>query len=717
MTGPRFTPAGRIEEAFAAALETPESGREDLLARLLPDPDERAQVRRLLTSHASIEASGYLDHIDSSLAGALLDDLAKAPAAIGRYRVERRLARGGHGLVYLAHDPDLDRPVAIKLLPPERAGSVAARERLRAEARLISALDHPNIATIHEIGQTDRGELYIVMAYHAGETLRARLARGPLPLPEARRIGSELADALAAAHDRSIVHRDVKPENVILTERGVRLVDFGIAATTDAARRGPGAAGTVAYMSPEQVRGAPLDPRTDVWALGVVLYEMLAGRRPFTAASPDAVLDAIRSADPVPLQKLRPEVPDRMARAVHACLAKEPGNRSSGAGEVRRRLDGVGARRRTLTVTAILLLVAGLVVGSQLSRPTGPVVSPRGTADPVAESLYVRAMALLETRSPSDLEQAAINLRTAIARDSNFARAYAGLARVVSLAPANRSADRYARIKPLLERAVAIDSTLPDVLHTLGWIALWYDRDLLRAEHLLRRALALEPNDPWKYHYYAAWLSLVGRIDEAVDLERQAMVIDPRGAATATHVGMHLTRQGKYDEAIALLERTLARDSTWPRTHVVLGRAYLSAGRHQEAIRHLRRDNYEFAGFDPAAMLAYGLGIAGQREEARAITRDFEHKAREGYLNPINLIACYLGLGEIEKALDWAERIPGDAGLLWFPRSDLMYEPLFSEPRFRRVLEQVGLDSATVALMPDTRAAIEAILKPAARSR
>jgi tetratricopeptide (TPR) repeat protein/predicted Ser/Thr protein kinase len=709
MTGP--TPRDQIEQAFALALETPPERRDALLRELLPDDGARALVYRLLRSHESVESTGdgFLETLDPVAAGLLLEAANVPPAFIGRYRVERPLARGGHGLVYLAHDPDLDRPVAIKVLPQARVQSEAARERLRAEARVVSALDHPHIATIHEIGRSESGELFVVMAYYQGATLRERLAAGPLPVPEVRRIGTQLASALAAAHAAGIVHRDVKPENVILTTGGVRLVDFGIAATIGPGEPSAAAAGTVAYMSPEQSLGAPADPRADLWAVGVVLYEALAGHRPFSADRSDALLEAVRRANPVPLRKLRSDVPERLATLVHACLAREPERRPADAGVIQQALAPSPVSRRGIFAAAAVLVAAAGLIGTLVGRRP-PVAPPGGTTDAIAESLYVRAMSLLEQNSPQNREEAGLLLRTAIERDSMFARAYAGLARVMARAPAARPGDRYARTQPLLQRAAALDSSNANVLLELGWMAMWYDRDWPAAERYLRRALALDPTDPWKYHYYAAWLSAIGRIEQAVEVETRAMAVDPRGAATVTHMALHLTRQHRYDEAIQMLEEVLARDTSWVRAHVVLGRAYLATGQHEKAIEQLRHDNYEFAGFDPTAILAYGLGVAGQRVEARRITAEFETAAKSGYTAPMNLIACYLGLGDHDRALDWVERVPDDRGALFFPRSEPMLEPLMQLPRYQAVLARLGLDSASVAGLPDTREALAAIL-------
>jgi eukaryotic-like serine/threonine-protein kinase len=345
---------GRVERLFEDALALPPTAREAFLdAECGDDGELRHRLASLLAAHDALATQpaghGFLDALDSGRAAALLGDPgadaaadphldpdAADPAAIGRYGVIRRLGRGGMGIVYLARDPDLDRPVALKLLPPELAADAAASRRLLHEARSASALDHPNIATVYEIGETDDRRPFIAMAYYEGDTLRHRIAGGAVPIDDAVEIAAQIADGLTAAHGRQIVHRDIKPENVIITPQGlVKIVDFGVAKVAAAAlTRTGGTMGTVAYMSPEQTRGAPVDGRTDIWALGVVLFEMLTGARPFRGAGSDAVIYAIRN-DPIEaIESLRPDVPRAVARIVERCLEKDPERRFSSPGEL-----------------------------------------------------------------------------------------------------------------------------------------------------------------------------------------------------------------------------------------------------------------------------------------------------------------------------------------------------------------------------------------------
>ena len=249
---------------------------------------------------------------------------------ISRYEVLESIGGGGMGVVYKALDTRLGRTVALKFLPPELTRDPDAKERFLQEARAASALDHPNVCTIHEIGETEEDQLYLAMACYDGETLRRRIEREPLSLDEATDIAKQVAQGLAKAHRQGIIHRDVKPANVMLTGDGVvKILDFGLAklAGTAALTRTGLSLGTPAYMSPEQARGDEVDARTDVWSLGVLLYEMIAGRRPFPGDNDQAVLYALLNEPPKPLPALRVDVPPELERIVSRMLAKDPAER------------------------------------------------------------------------------------------------------------------------------------------------------------------------------------------------------------------------------------------------------------------------------------------------------------------------------------------------------------------------------------------------------
>jgi serine/threonine protein kinase/Tol biopolymer transport system component len=259
---------------------------------------------------------------------------ARRPAGlIGRvidhYEIREPLGGGGMGVVYKAEDTRLQRTIALKFLPPELTRDPVAKARFLQEARAASALDHPNICTIHEVGETDDGQLFLAMTCYEGEILKKKIERGPLPIEEAIDIAKQIAAGLAKAHRLGIVHRDIKPANIMVTDDGiVKILDFGLAKLAGAAglTRAGFCLGTPAYMSPEQARGE-VDHRTDLWSLGVVLYEMLSGVAPFSGESDQAIIYALLTEEPRPLHELRPDVPPEIERILGGMLAKDTGDR------------------------------------------------------------------------------------------------------------------------------------------------------------------------------------------------------------------------------------------------------------------------------------------------------------------------------------------------------------------------------------------------------
>jgi serine/threonine protein kinase len=322
-----------------------------------------------------------------------LDLFSALQAALGpQYRLEHELGRGGMGVVFLATDTTLDRHVAIKVVHPELAPHESITRRFLAEARTIARLRHPNIVAIHAAGSAD-GLLYYVMDEVAGESLRQRLNRdGKLGVEEAARITADLAAALEAARHAGVVHRDVKPENVLLDEASGRalLADFGIARAVaveaGGSTTGQGVAvGTPAYMSPEQASGEEIDTRSDLYALGIVAYEMLAGHPPFQG--PHRVVVSKHIAErPVPIQRLRPDIPATLATAVMRALEKQPSDRWQTGDELRRALAGEALparrdrrfQRRIMAAAAVGLAALTATIGLVRRSPGPPSgINPR----------------------------------------------------------------------------------------------------------------------------------------------------------------------------------------------------------------------------------------------------------------------------------------------------------------------------------------------------
>ncbi len=332
----------RSDEILQGALELHAEDRAAFLDEACAgDEVLRQKVESLLA--AAQQMDGFMEERMSRVAGELMIDeqvSATAGQIIGYYKIVGPLDKGGMGEVYLATDTRSGREVALKLLPALSIGDQQRVRRFQQEARSILALNHPNIVTIYEIGQTDSAH-YIVTERITGETLRQRLARAPLEIPEALAIAIEVAKALEATHAAEIVHRDIKPENIMLRPDGyVKVLDFGIAklterqaptVSTEAAtmmkvQTAPGVVmGTVHYMSPEQARGQEVDARTDIWSLGAVLYEMVAGRPPFEGEAPNDVIALIlqKGKEPLPLARYAREAPPELQRITTKALQKE----------------------------------------------------------------------------------------------------------------------------------------------------------------------------------------------------------------------------------------------------------------------------------------------------------------------------------------------------------------------------------------------------------
>lgn len=391
-----------IKEVFYAALERPPAERESFIDSVCSgDEETRREVSRLISAH--LETGEFLavpafDVAAKSLASSNRENLTQGES-IRHYTVIRAIGTGGMGEVYLAEDTRLGRNVAIKLLHASFTRQTDRLQRFEREARAASALNHPNVCTVYEVGEMEDGRPYIVMEYIEGMTLRQRMNHGHLLIPEVLDIATQVGSALQAAHQAGILHRDVKPENVMLRRDGyVKVLDFGLAKLTEQqsldAAAGPttcvgmntdtGVAGTAGYMSPEQAQGLSVDQRTDIFSLGVVLYEMVTGRLPFEARSPrDAIVSMTK--EPPPLTHYLSKAPGRLQPIVNKALRRNREERYQTITELLGDLKSVSSartaksrfttRRLSLLAAALALMIGG-PIWFYVSRPNAKSTLP-----------------------------------------------------------------------------------------------------------------------------------------------------------------------------------------------------------------------------------------------------------------------------------------------------------------------------------------------------
>ncbi len=598
---------------------------------------------------------------------------------ISHFRIVKKLGGGGMGVVYKARDERLSRWVALKFLPLSLADSPSYRARLEREASAASALDHPNICTIHEIDETEDGQLFIAMAFYEGETLKKKIERDVLSLESSLNIALQAAEGLAAAHRQGILHRDIKPANLMITREGtVKIVDFGLARREDQTRitvTGT-VVGTPGYMSPEQVEGKDSDRRSDVWALGVVLYQMLSGQLPFGDH------DTLDRASLIPITDRVPNVPEDLDEVLEKSLQPDPDDRYQDAFQLaaalRRVRETLGfassstmvteawippepmktepspTRRRwaVIAAVALVLALAGWLFMTQWTGPDPPIRSQE------AQNLFDQARRYeRQGYTKAKLEAAEDLYRKALEKEPGDPQIQADLASLLS-----RMQLRYPKpgraeeIEQLVEQSLALDQQIAAAWVAQGTLDL-IAGDTEAAEQAARQAVLVDPENHTGYVLLGDALIVQGQVEEGLDQQRLAVEVGRGFVGARESLGYSLMNLGQFDEAAGQYEKVLEYDPYSPTALGNLSAIYQYQGRDSDAVPLLN----QLLKAQPEDDIATGnLGLAymnlDRMDEAIAAFERAHELAPNKPAHILNLGDCYEKLGDLPTARGWYER-------------------------------------------------------------
>jgi tetratricopeptide (TPR) repeat protein len=688
----------------------------------LDEPARAAFVDQAFAGDAPLAKSllALLDHHEAAtsvLAGPMLtpDRLAEIVSSglrtfvpgelvAGRFRILRFIAQGGMGEVYAAHDVDLGETVALKTVRPVFAGDERVLARFKQEILLARKVTHPNVSRIFDLFRYDveldgasRTIIFLSMEFLEGETLENRIRRlGPLPLADAERIARQLAAGLDAAHAAGIIHSDFKSGNIALAperdggERAV-IMDFGLAGTRAGLREEgrSGLTGTPAYMAPEQVENAALTPAADIYALGVVLYEMLAGAVPFRAASPLETARLRLSQDAPPLREAAPGAPPAWERTVRACLERDPARRPATASEVAARLTGSFGRRRRLRAAAAMLMAASLLGGGWYwaRLPHRPNAAAQTAAD--------NARVKLQNHSPAGFREAIVDFRRAIDLDRKWAGPWAELAFAYAAA-ANTSqvepAEAAVQARAAALQAIRLDSRSARAYGALGWVQSLDLDEWPKAEPNLRRALALDPADGQIHYWLGVHLRKKGRFEEAEAEDREALTLSHRADPQIwCELAFLYWTSGRLDRMQEFMRELLVAYPNFGLTRFLNARLLKEQGRFDEALAEL--DFSESLQYSPVTVLVERASVEahrGRAAEALDAMRRLEKASQTKPVDGLLIAGVYACLGDAGRAFAWLEKAYArrDSTLLSLPTSPVL-KPLRTDPRYLDFLRRL----------------------------
>ncbi len=751
---------------------------------------------------------------------------------VSHYKIVEKIGEGGMGVVYKAADQKLRRFIALKFLPTGLLENPESRQRFIREAQAAAALNHPNIITVYEINDFE-GQLYIAMEFVDGMFFHRKIAEKNHERPGEDHVLHEaqldyvinlfiqLAGGLHKAHGAGIVHRDIKPQNILVDKDDrVKILDFGIAKLRGMSQltQKAFAMGTVPYMSPEQVKGRDLDHRSDIWSLGVLLYEMLADRLPYSGEYPETVIYSIVNEKPELLSTVKAGIPTDIERIVNRALIKDPAHRYQGLDEMIKDLRTVASRFTSETMTEILVpaqegdtrisiavlpfadmspqkdqeyfcdgmveelinslsKIDGLKVASRTSsfffkgkncelqeiggklkvktvleggvqkagdrlRVTAHLVnvedgcqlwserfdgelqdvfavqdeitmgivenlkvkllgeekeeiSKRHTNDLEAYNLFLHGRYFWNKRYEVGMKKSIECFQEASQRDPNYALPFVGIAdafNILGFYGFMPPKDAFQKARASARRALQIDEHVGEAHASLGWVKTFFEWDWAGAEREYKRAIELNPHYPTSHEWYALFLGVMGRFEEALEEIAIARDHDPLSLIINSVAGVLFIFSRRYDKAIKQLSRTIEMDPTFALAHIWLGEAYMFSGRYDEAEAEFKKVLSQAPNMTYAlADLGMTYGLSGQKEEARNILKQLDVIAGQAYLSMVLKAQVYIGLGmkdDAFTALDQAYE-DRDSFVPYFKASP-HYDRLRPDPRFEVMLIKVN---------------------------
>ena len=611
-----------------------------------------------------------------------------------RYEIIEALGKGGMGEVYRAEDKKTGEELALKLIKPEISADAKTIERFSNELKLAHKISHRNVCRMFHLSE-EKGTSYITMEYVPGEDLKSFLKRSRrLDIGTAISIGKQVCEGMAEAHGLGVVHRDLKPSNIMIDKDGnARIMDFGIARSLKTKRiTGAGVMiGTPEYMSPEQVEAKEVDQRSDIYSLGVILYEMVTGRIPFQGETSLSIAMKQKSEMPKDPKEFNAQIPEDLSQAIMRCLEKDKENRYQSAEELLSELTdiekGVLKTERMVPKKAPREVIDSIAV---TAKEESDLARSR-RIDPEACRLCLKGNFLLNSLSEEGYRRAVECYQQALEIEPDYAALFVGLAMAYtelgSWHMSSPEKEMPLKAKQAAMRALELDDMLAEAHFALGRVKFLFEWDWPATDRLYKKGIELNPSSSFARITYANFLTAMGRVSESISITKQTIEIDPLLPINYNELGWALQIAGKYDDALEQYQRALKLDPEFHQTHWALAYTYFEKGMYEEAITHCQK-LMSLAGEVPfyAAFPGYIYGMTDRRSEALEILDSLKERSKKEYISSA-IALIHIGLAEKDQAIEWLERAyrEHDIWLVWLKMGST-FDTLRDDPRFQDLL-------------------------------